>query len=90
MITSSMGEDRMEVLQLKIPDELLAAKSKAQLEALAQEALLVKLFQQGEVSSGYAAEALGISRRAFLDLLGQYGVSMFADDTDVAAEADHS
>jgi predicted HTH domain antitoxin len=56
---------------------------------LAQEALLIKLFQQGEVSAGYAARVLGISRRAFLDLLGQFGVSMFAEDTDVDQEASY-
>ncbi len=77
----------MTTLHLQLPDDLLAAKSRAQLESLVQEALLVKLFQQGEISSGYAAEVLGISRRAFLDLLGQYGVSLFLEDTDVAAEA---
>jgi predicted HTH domain antitoxin len=56
---------------------------------LAQEALLIKLFQQSEVSAGYAARVLGISRRAFLDLLGQFGVSMFAEDTDVDQEASY-
>ncbi len=54
---------------------------------MAQEALLIRLFQQDEISSGYAAQVLGISRRDFLDLLGQYQVSMFAGDTDIAQEA---
>ncbi len=79
----------METLELHIPDELLRSTGKAELEALAQEALLVKLFQEGEVSSGYAAQVLSISRRAFLDLLSHYGVSMFADDTDVGQEASY-
>ena len=56
---------------------------------LAREALLIKLFQQGEVSAGYAAGVLGISRPAFLDLLGLYGVSMFDEDTDVGQEASY-
>ena len=77
----------MQTLEVDIPDELLRSRSKSELAALAQEALLIKLFQQGEISSGYAAQALGISRRAFLDLLGQYGVSMFAEDSDVGQEA---
>ena len=75
------------MLELEIPDELLRGRSKSELAALAQEALLIKLFQQCEISSGYAAQALGISRREFFDLLGQYRVSMFADDTDIAQEA---
>ena len=79
----------MQTLHLQIPDDLLIRRSKSQLEALAQEALLAKLSQQGEVSSGYAAEALGISRREFLDLLGHYRVSMFAEDTGPAEEASY-
>jgi predicted HTH domain antitoxin len=79
----------MQTLQLQVPDDLLDSRSKSQLEALAQEALLIKLFQQGEVSAGYAARVLGISRRAFLDLLGQYGVSMFDQDTDMGQEASY-
>ena len=41
----------MATLHLQLPDELLAAKSRAQLKSLAQEALLVKLFQHGEISA---------------------------------------
>ena len=79
----------MQTLELTIPDELLRARSKTELAALAQEALLIRLFQQDEISSGYAAQVLGISRRGFLDLLGQYRVSMFAEDTDIAQEANY-
>jgi predicted HTH domain antitoxin len=57
---------------------------------LAREALLVRLYDLGEVSSGRAAEILGISRRAFLDLLGQYGVSVFAAEHDLEADVRHA
>ena len=77
----------MQMVELNIPDELLRARNKSELAALAQESLLIKLFQQGEISSGCAAQVLGLSRRDFLDLLGQYQVSMFAGDTDIAQEA---
>ncbi len=77
------------MLELEIPDELLRGRSKSELVALAQEVLLIKLFQQGEISSGYAAQVLDISRHDFLDLLGQYRVSMFAEDTDIAQEANY-
>ncbi|MCU0445279.1 MAG: UPF0175 family protein [Microscillaceae bacterium] len=40
---------------------------------------LVKLFELGKISSGRAAKILGISRIAFLDLLGKYQVSIFND-----------
>jgi len=82
----------MTILQIEYPAELLEqdGQSKAALEALAREALLVRLYDQGKVSSGKAAEILGISRRAFLDLLGQYNVSYFDEAMDVAAEAAHA
>jgi len=76
----------MTLLIIHVPDEL-ASKDKERLETLARQALIVKLYEQGEIGSGYAAEVLGISRRAFLDLLGEYGVSRFDPTTDVATEA---
>ena len=82
----------MTVLQIEYPAELLdqAGQTKEALENLAREALLVRLYGQGTISSGKAAELLGISRRAFLDLLGQYNVSYFDETMDVAAEAAHA
>ena len=70
-------------LEIEFPEEVLATsgQTKAELERLAQEAFLVRLYGLGEISSGQAARILGISRRAFLDLLGVYGVSIF-DEAD--------
>lgn len=36
-----------------------------------------KLFELGKLSSGQAAEVAGLSKRAFLELLGKYNVSVF-------------
>lgn len=36
-----------------------------------------KLFEDGRLSSGQAAEVVGISKRAFIELLGKYQVSLF-------------
>ena len=79
----------MTMLQIDYPEELLdqAGQSKEALEALAREALVVRLYDLGKLSSGKAAELLGISRREFLDLLGRYGVSEFDDAIDLEAEA---
>jgi predicted HTH domain antitoxin len=81
----------MTTLEIALPDEVLhdLSLSRDALTALAREALLVKLYAQGELSSGKAARLLGISRRAFLDLLGQYGISSFDEDVDLAAETHH-
>jgi predicted HTH domain antitoxin len=74
-------------LQIEYPTELLAHKAKAELEHLAREALMVRLYDLGEISSGRAAEILGISRREFLDVLGRYNVSEFDESMDIEAEA---
>ena len=36
-----------------------------------------KLFEQGKLSSGRAAEIVGISKRKFIETVGKYGVSIF-------------
>ena len=36
-----------------------------------------KLFEDGKLTSGQAAEMVGLSKRAFIELLGKYGVSVF-------------
>ncbi|MFL5800888.1 MAG: UPF0175 family protein [Roseiflexaceae bacterium] len=79
----------MTTLQIEYPEELLdqADQTKEALEHLAREALLVRLYDLGKISSGKGAALLGIARWEFLDLLGAYGVSIFDDTQDVAAEA---
>lgn len=36
-----------------------------------------KLYEMGLLSSGQAAEMVSLSKRAFIELLGKYGVSVF-------------
>lgn len=44
---------------------------------------LVKLYELGKVSSGFAARVLGLSRLDFLELLAKYNVSVLGElDTD--------
>lgn len=47
--------------------------------------LATKLYEQGKLSLGQAADLAGLSKRAFMEILGDYGVSIFnypADDLD--------
>ena len=37
-----------------------------------------KLYEDGLVSAGQAAEMVGISKRAFIEILGKSGVSLFS------------
>ncbi|WP_222851936.1 UPF0175 family protein [Cyclobacterium plantarum] len=39
--------------------------------------IAVKLFKDGKLSTGQAAESVGVSKRTFIELLGEYNVSVF-------------
>jgi len=82
----------MSGFQVTYPTELLNLSSQPpeRLERLAREALLVRLYDLGELSSGQAASLLGITRREFLDLLGTYHVSIFDEEANLIAELRHS
>lgn len=69
--------------------EHIVERSKQQLETLAFESLVVRLYALGDLSSGEGAKLLGITRREFLDLLGQYNVSIFDDQIDLRKEAQY-
>ncbi len=40
--------------------------------------LASKLYEDAEMSSGQAAEIAGLSKRAFIEVMGKYGVSPFS------------
>ncbi|MDR1326513.1 MAG: UPF0175 family protein [Treponema sp.] len=40
--------------------------------------LAAKLYEERKLALGYCADVAGISKRAFIELLGKYGVSLFS------------
>ncbi len=61
----------MKTLTLEIPDSLdLDTRDVAMLVS-------TRLYQQGRLSLGQAAEVAGLSKRTFAELLGKYEVSIF-------------
>ena len=40
--------------------------------------LAAKLYEDAKLSSGQAAKMVGLSKRAFIEILGKYGVSVFS------------
>ena len=61
----------MRTVTLDIPDALdLDSKEIAML-------LAARLYEQGKLSLGQAAELAGLSKRTFTELLGHYNVSIF-------------
>ena len=43
--------------------------------------LAAKLYEAGKLTLGQAAEVAGYSKRTFMELLADYNVSLFDDDT---------
>ena len=44
--------------------------------------LAALLYEKGKLSAGQAAQIVGLSKRAFLEILGKYGVSIFGYSPD--------
>ena len=61
----------MKTLTLEIPETVdIDAKE-------AKTILAAKLYEKGTLSLGQAADLAGYSKRTFMELLGNYGVSIF-------------
>ncbi|MEO7209851.1 MAG: UPF0175 family protein [Chitinophagaceae bacterium] len=59
----------MKTLTIQIPDSLDERETKT--------VLAVKLFEKGTLSLGQAAEMAGYTKRTFMEILGDYNVSLF-------------
>jgi len=64
----------MKTLTLSIPDNLELDDREAAM------ILAAKLYEQGKLSLGQAAELAGYSKRTFMELLGRYNVPIFNYD----------
>ena len=64
----------MKTLTLQLPDNVDEKVVKMQLAA--------HLYDKGIMSSGQAADLVGISKREFIETVGQYGVSIFGESID--------
>lgn len=69
----------MQSVTLEIPDTIQIEKSEI-LRLLA-----AKFYEQGKLSLGQAAEFAGMTKRAFIETLGNYGVSVFNYSADELA-----
>jgi len=66
----------MRTLSLNIPDSV--DKNDAELTMR----IAAKLYEDGTLSSGQAAELAGLTKRTFIEILGKYGVSVFSTSLD--------
>jgi predicted HTH domain antitoxin len=70
----------MSLVSFSIPDEISVSEFEIKMIVAA------KLFEEGKISSGQAADIVGLSKRAFLEIVGKYGVSIFGYDYDELTE----
>ncbi len=61
----------MRTLSIDLPGNLDLDASDAKL------IIATKLYEQGRLSLGEAAQIAGVSKRTFIELLGKYNVSLF-------------
>ena len=66
----------MQEITIKLPPMLEASDWELKM------ILAAKLFELGRLSSGQAAEMVGLSKRAFVEMLGKFNVSIFGYDAD--------
>ncbi|WKN43336.1 UPF0175 family protein [Tunicatimonas pelagia] len=64
----------MSTITLKVPDSLQLSKFDVEM------IIATKLYEDGKLTSGQAADMVGVSKRTFIELLGKYGVSVFGYD----------
>jgi len=64
----------MKSITLSVPEEVNEREVKMAVAAL--------LFDKGILSSGQAAEYAGITKREFLEIVGNYGVSIFGETAE--------
>jgi len=70
----------MQTLTVELPDTVNLSVQEAKM------LLAVKLHERGILSLGQAAEVAGYSKRAFMELLGQYGGTLFNYSADELAQ----
>lgn len=68
-------------VQLELPRDLLGALDvpETELEPQLRQLIALELFRQNRISSGKAAELLGISKTAFIRLLARHNIPYFTE-----------
>lgn len=64
----------MRTLKIELPDEVNEKEAKMIVASA--------LYDKGILSSGQAAHFVGITKRVFLETVGQYGVSIFGESEE--------
>jgi predicted HTH domain antitoxin len=75
-------------VRLELPRDLLGALDVAEVHIAGRlrELIALELYREGRISAGKGAELLGLSKRAFVDLLAQQGINYFSESPEELAE----
>ncbi len=65
----------MRTIQLNVPDNL--DLNEYDLSMI----IATKLYEEAKLSAGQAAKIVGLSKRAFIEVMGKFGVSVFSKST---------
>ena len=65
----------MKTIEIKLPKDTDLTSFEVKMN------LAAKLYEQGRLSGGQAAELAGLTKREFIEILGKYGVSVFGYDS---------
>jgi predicted HTH domain antitoxin len=68
--------ERYMTIDLKMPKQTMLSEFDIKM------LLAAKLYEERKLALGYCAELAGLSKRAFIELLGKYGVSLFSQTAD--------
>jgi predicted HTH domain antitoxin len=66
----------MRIVQLNIPDSVDLKDYDFSM------IIAAKLYEDAKLSAGQASEIAGLTKRAFIEILGKYGVSVFSSSLD--------
>ena len=79
-------------INVKYPQELAFSlkMEDSEFEKEIKKISLVKLYELGKISSGFAAKLLNMKRVEFLEVLGNYNVSIFPDSVEEDLDSDYS
>ncbi len=76
---------------VKYPEELAFSlkMGDSEFEKEIRKISLIKLYELGKISSGFAARLMNISRIDFIELLGLYNVSVFPENLVQDLDSDY-
>ncbi len=64
----------MSSVTIEIPESIIALAKDLPIEKVAREAVIFELYRRNDISSGKAAELLGMSRIEFIQASGDLGI----------------